>query len=142
MLDQAVSRRLKRNLGDLMFHEIPLATGSMMFKRRRTTSVKPSETASTGEDTQKECVTTVTFMPNYAQNPYMIVASEYFSQYSSRQHVSSISYLAINPVLPTESRVFQVVERGDLQQLREMLQNGEASLRDTDVNGCSLLHVS
>lgn len=125
-----------------MFHEISLATGSLMFKRRRITHVKPSDKTRTDQRTQKECATTVTFIPKYARNPYMVIASQYVSQYSIRQGASSISYLAINPVLPTTSRVFQVVEHGNLQDLREMLQNGEASLRDTDVNGCSLLHVS
>lgn len=56
--------------------------------------------------------------------------------------VSSISHLAINHVLPKESAVFKVVESGQLRELQEMLQNGQASLRDHDVEGFSLLFVS
>lgn len=125
-----------------MFRQIPLDTGSLTFKRRRTTRIEPLDRAQGGDEAQEECVTTITFMPDVVQNRHMIIASEYFSQCATRRGVSTISYLAINPVLPTESKVFQVVERGTLQELREMLRNGEASLRDTDVNGCSLLHVS
>lgn len=146
MLDQATSHQSKRKSGvlerDLMFQQIPLTTGSLMFKRRRTTRMASSGADWAGEGRQRDCVTTAAFLLNNTQNPYMIIASEYSMQYSKRQGVLSMSYLSINPVLPTSSRVFQVAESGTVQQLREMLQNGEASLRDTDVYGCSLLHVS
>lgn len=89
-----------------------------------------------------EYVTTVTFMPYGLQSPYMMTASERSSRVLSSHYISSISYLALNPVVPSTSRVFQVVAEGNLQALREMLQDGEASLRDTDESGLSLLFVS
>lgn len=146
MPDQATSRQSKRKSGalerDLMYHEIPLTTGSLMFKRRRTTLMEPSDGDWTGEGRHKECLTTAAFMPNNTRNGCMIIASEYVLQHSKRQGVLSMSYLSINPVLSTSSRVFQVVKHGNVQELLEMLQKGEASLRDTDVYGNSLLHVS
>jgi hypothetical protein len=146
MLDQTTSRRSKRKARllerDLMFHQIPLATGSLMFKRRRTTRMEPSDAYWAGKGRQKDCVTTAAFLLNNKRNSYMIIASEYSTQYLKRQGVLSMSYLSVNPVLPTSSRVFQVVKHGSVQELREMIQGGEASLRDTDVYGCSLLHVS
>lgn len=73
----------------------------------------------------------------------MIVAKEWSETLTTNPgFISSVSYLALNPVLPNEAKVFEVVERGDLQQLRQMLQDGEASLRDTNENGWSLLFVS
>lgn len=89
-----------------------------------------------------ERLTTVTFTPYGKKNPYTLIASEYnFKNWATRSF-KSISFLAVNPVLPKTSRVFQVVEKGDLQGLQEMLQKGKASLRDTDENGLSLLFVS
>jgi hypothetical protein len=73
----------------------------------------------------------------------MIVAKEWSEELNTRPgFIASVSSLALNPVLPMESKVFEVVGRGDLQQLRQMLQDGEASLRDTDEDGWSLLFVS
>lgn len=56
--------------------------------------------------------------------------------------VSSISRLQVNRLLPLDSPVFRVVAQGNLQGLLQMLQNGEASLRDHAENGASLLFVS
>jgi hypothetical protein len=89
-----------------------------------------------------ECLTTVTFTPHRQQNQNTLIASEYNLKNWVTGNFKSISYLAVNPILPETSRVFQVVESGDLQGLREMLRKGEASLRDTDENGQSLLFVS
>ncbi|CAF3541791.1 unnamed protein product [Fusarium graminearum] len=56
--------------------------------------------------------------------------------------VSSISRLQVNRLLPLDSPVFRVVAQGNLQGLLQMLQNGEASLRDHAENGASLLFYS
>ncbi|RMJ04940.1 hypothetical protein CDV36_014390 [Fusarium kuroshium] len=48
----------------------------------------------------------------------------------------------VNRVLPVGSLVFELVEAGDLQGLKEMLQSGRASLRDHDEYGASLLFYS
>lgn len=56
--------------------------------------------------------------------------------------VSSISRLQVNRLLPLDSPVFRVVAQGNLQGLLQMLQNGEASLRDHAETGASLLFVS
>lgn len=139
ILDQAIRCQAKPPFGPLgrSFQKIQLSTGFLTFRQRKATSTSGKKGIRT------ECVATVTFTPSCTYNPtYMIIASEYGSRFSTRQHVSSISYLAINPILPPTSRVFELVEDGDLGALREMLQNGEASLRDTDTDGRSLLFVS
>ena len=56
--------------------------------------------------------------------------------------ISSISRLEINRVIPSDSKVFTLVSEGRLEELCEMLQQGNASLRDFDENGASLLFVS
>jgi hypothetical protein len=128
--------------------EISMSTGKLAVKRRKATlKCRKSNCSGCGLGSDfgfrhTECVTAMTFMPTKTdQNMPMIIASEYSLKCSNTGAVTSISYLAINPVLPSSSQVFQVVEEGDLQELREMLQNGEASLRDTDEGGRSLLFV-
>jgi hypothetical protein len=80
------------------------------------------------------------FLPDN-QSHHMLVASltqrELFAG-----SVSSISRLQVNRVLPSDSPVFKLVKQGKLQDLLQMLQNGEASLRDHDEHGASLLFVS
>lgn len=56
--------------------------------------------------------------------------------------MTCISRLQINRVLPVGSLVFDVVRVGHLEWLKEMLQDGEASLQDHDEYGASLLFVS
>jgi len=56
--------------------------------------------------------------------------------------IDCTSRLDINRIIPSESIVFHLVREGRLQELREMLQRGEASLRDHDEYGASLLFVS
>ncbi|RSL86776.1 hypothetical protein CEP52_015711 [Fusarium oligoseptatum] len=60
----------------------------------------------------------------------------------AKDSVSSISQLQVNRVLPAGSLVFELVEAGDLQGLKEMLQSGRASLQDHDEHGASLLFYS
>lgn len=70
----------------------------------------------------------------------MIVATAVQEQ---RRHggISSISSLSVNRVIPSNSRVFDVIEAGDLDEFRGMLASGETSLRDHDEYGGSLLLV-
>lgn len=89
-----------------------------------------------------DLTTTVTLISRGSQSQCMLIATDYVSRATLTGDLSSISYLAINPILPLGSKVFQVVEEGRLQELRKMLQNGEASLRDCDEGGMSLLLVS
>ncbi|KAH7031571.1 ankyrin repeat-containing domain protein [Microdochium trichocladiopsis] len=55
------------------------------------------------------------------------------------QNGISISSLSVNTIRPAGSPVFQAVRRGDLQAFRLMLSLGEASVRDHDEYGASLL---
>ena len=48
---------------------------------------------------------------------------------------------SINNVLKAGSKVFRVVFNGDVEELKRMFEEGEASIRDHDEYGASLLHV-
>jgi len=55
---------------------------------------------------------------------------------------SSIPRLTVNRVLPRDSLVFDLVRGGELKEFQGLLRDGEASLRDHDELGNSLLAVS
>lgn len=95
----------------------------------------------TEEKLYSDYSSTFTFFPNDPQMFHMIVAS-IFQRETELDVSSSISQITVNRVLPYDSRVFQVIKDGDLRELRRMLGNGEASLRDHDEYGASLLFYS
>ncbi|KAI5468103.1 ankyrin repeat-containing domain protein [Mariannaea sp. PMI_226] len=80
----------------------------------------------------------LTFLPEKSQDKHMIVASLSQRQVSPNG-VESISTLMVNRDLPCDSQVFQVVMEGNLQELERMFRNGDASPRDHDEYGASLL---
>ena len=71
----------------------------------------------------------------------MLVASS-LQREVFKGNVSSISSLTVNRVLPAVSRIFRLVEEGRIVEFQEMLREGQASLRDHDEYGASLLFVS
>jgi hypothetical protein len=86
-------------------------------------------------------VITISFLPDHSQKFHMLVASS-LQREIFKGTVSSISSLAVNRVLPAGSRVFQLVEEGRMVEFQEMLRKGQASVRDHDEYGASLLFVS
>ncbi|RSL60928.1 hypothetical protein CEP53_005296 [Fusarium sp. AF-6] len=94
---------------------------------------------------RKRCYTdsmmTLAFLPGQGQHGHMLLAS-LTQQELLTDSVSSISRLQVHRVLPAGSLVFELVRRGDIQGLKEMLQDGKASLRDHDEYGASLLFSS
>lgn len=55
---------------------------------------------------------------------------------------SFLPTLSFHAVIPDDSKVFQIIKRGDLDGLCRMLQDRLASLTDCDTQGRSLLWVS
>jgi len=53
----------------------------------------------------------------------------------------AIPRLFVNNIIPKNSPVFDIVRKGELVKLQRMLVRGEASLRDQDEHGASLLFV-
>ncbi|KAI0412920.1 ankyrin repeat-containing domain protein [Xylaria grammica] len=96
---------------------------------------KKTGASSAGEESS---TMVLSFLPEDLQQFTMIVASTTQRKMPSGP-APPISRLAVNRVLPAGSRVFNVVEKGLLQELQAMLQNNEATLRDHDEYGASLL---
>lgn len=86
-------------------------------------------------------VSTISFLPGHSQRFHMLVASS-LQREVFKGNVSSISSLTVNRVLPAVSRIFRLVEEGRIVEFQEMLREGQASLRDHDEYGASLLFVS
>ena len=53
-----------------------------------------------------------------------------------------IPTLCINNIIPSDSIVFQIAANGRVEDLLSLFASGKASLRDHDINGWSILHVS
>ncbi|KAI1351276.1 hypothetical protein F5Y01DRAFT_325417 [Xylaria sp. FL0043] len=83
----------------------------------------------------------VTFMP-YAPSKFNMIVASTLQRHFWGNAASSISRLDVNRVLPRDAPVFEVIRQGRLEKFREMLQNGEASLRDHDEFGANLLMYS
>jgi hypothetical protein len=49
--------------------------------------------------------------------------------------------ISVGKTLPFDSPVFNIVESGDVDQLRRLLAERQCTLRDRDINGTPLLHV-
>lgn len=126
--------------------EIELGSGRLIIttnKRRRKYSMSQSQHDPEGdsEDDPEDFTAKLLFLPKDFENHKMIVASVHIHELLSGSSVS-IPRLAVNRILPHESRVFDVVRHGDLGEFRLMLRRGEASFRDHDPHGASLLMVS
>ncbi|KAF2963472.1 hypothetical protein GQX73_g10101 [Xylaria multiplex] len=114
--------------------------GLIMSKRTKTTHDIESEnsTKSIGRAEEKMMIS---FLPKDRREFSMLVAST-IRKWDFKNAVQSISSLAVNRVLPATAPVFEIVRNGRLQELQIMLRQGEASLRDHDEYGASLLFYS
>ncbi|KAJ3471643.1 hypothetical protein MRS44_001742 [Fusarium solani] len=128
------------------FSEVDIGAGKihlMVQKRKRAIDTADQD----DDDTRakKRCDTDwmmkLAFVPDRGQNNHMLLVS-LTRQRLSTNSMTCISGLQINRVLPEGSLVFQLVEQGNLRGLKEMLQDGRASLQDHDEHGASLLFYS
>ncbi|XEU95282.1 hypothetical protein FSHL1_000566 [Fusarium sambucinum] len=140
------SRRVVgRVLGQERHHEqanIGIGKVSLrVHKRKRTMLATNNQNTTTmAEGHLTDYTMSLIFVPN-KRSHHMLMASLTQRELLAGS-ISSISRLQVNKVLPSNSPVFHLVAQGNMQGLSQMLQNGEASLRDHDENGASLLFYS
>ncbi|KAI5917246.1 hypothetical protein F4810DRAFT_697255 [Camillea tinctor] len=118
-----------------------VGTWYLMARKKVRSTTERSNVVGSPKSTSRGCIdyeTKITFIPQDRQRFHMIIATA-LQQQHAQYAVSSITRLSVNRVLPRVSPVFSVVEDGNLQRLQEMLNNGEALLRDHDEDGASLL---
>ncbi|KAH7141684.1 ankyrin repeat-containing domain protein [Dactylonectria macrodidyma] len=110
----------------------------VISKRCQVRAGEPNDDQNDRKRMRTDYSISLTVLPNKSQDSHMIVAS--LSQHQvSFDRITSISTLMVNRVLPNESRVFQVVREGNLQELERMFRDKAASPRDHDEYGASLL---
>ncbi|RGP66883.1 hypothetical protein FSPOR_6265 [Fusarium sporotrichioides] len=120
----------KRETVDVYAEDDELAESAIEDLRNMLTAVRGEEELRLDKELDKGLRR---FGRSFGQNKLSINANS---------SVSSISRLQVNRILPSDSPVFRMVAQGELQGLLQMLQNGEASLRDHDEDGASLLFYS
>lgn len=161
-IDQTLTTKRKRAIYEAeqhsVYHTVELDCGTISLNyRKRVRKCNCDQTSSSicqscsqsgtksggnGRTAQDQCITSVTFLPKGGQGRPMFVASEHIFKALFSGKTSTFSYLAVNQIILSDSRVFQLVKEGQLHDLRVMLQDGEATLRDHDEGGASLLFVS
>ncbi|KAH6989001.1 hypothetical protein BKA56DRAFT_652463 [Ilyonectria sp. MPI-CAGE-AT-0026] len=113
----------------------------LIHKRKRSIQENLEDSGKLQKRGRTDYSMSLTFLPKRSSHQPMIVASS-FQHQTADEAILTFSTLLVNRVLPEGSLVFNVAREGNLQKLKEMFRNGEASPRDHDEYGASLLHYS
>lgn len=81
---------------------------------------------------------TVSLLPKTPGRMLKISSTQYHTQTGTFLGIPSLSF---NRTVPSDSPVFDLVSRGRMADLQKLLMQGQASLRDHDEHGTSLLQV-
>ncbi|KAK3323336.1 hypothetical protein B0T19DRAFT_201627 [Cercophora scortea] len=126
-------------------------TGQLIISTRRLgyqskgPAVRRSDTDNqiTRDEDAEDLATTFTFFPSKASTQRkMLKVSTHHTNQPTRGVSLSIPNICVNLVRPLDSPVFRLVTTGDLDGLLRLLAAGDASLRDHDEHGRSLLTYS
>lgn len=111
------------------------------------TQTNPDHTADTAPFPEilaascEEITTSISLVPRLAHSRQAFTLRS--RKYNGYHGVfSTIPQLAVNRILPANAPVFSIVRTGRLDEFQKLLRGGQASLRDHDEYGASLLHVS
>ncbi|KAH6886950.1 hypothetical protein B0T10DRAFT_490532 [Thelonectria olida] len=107
-------------------------------KRRRICQTSKPD-SSGNMSTYRDVVANIMFRPS--TSPWMFAVSVSQGQLFDRS-MQSIPRISICPILPNDSPVFRLVQGGQLDELRILLDERKASLRDHDEQGMPLLHYA
>jgi hypothetical protein len=118
-----------------------MATGILTIssKRRFILNAKGT-TGGDNDQTVEELITNLRFVPEIGTGR-MMWATTVRLEDGWDGTFSSIPRLEVNRILSRDSLVFDLIRWGELDEFQELLR-GEASLRDHDEDGNSLLFVS
>jgi hypothetical protein len=111
-----------------------------MTSTTRESTVGHTVSRVTTEQTTKSFAGTISILPRTKKRKMQIRAS-FFQHMTQNGGYSFAPTISFHAVIPNDSKVFQLVEDGDLDGLKQMLQDGLASLTDCDMDGRSLLGV-
>ncbi|KAM0808709.1 hypothetical protein AB5N19_09052 [Seiridium cardinale] len=133
-----VGQNRKRKQLEFDFGSLVLTTTKRRRKNQQSI-VHPEEDCDNELD---EFSATLSFLPSAnVSHKRMLTIS--LQQIESLDAVSlRIPRIHVNRIVPRDSLVFKLVQDGALDELRELLTQGEASIRDHDEDGRSLLNYS
>lgn len=121
-------------------HDMASGTLTISSKRRLILNAKGT-TGGDNDQTVEELITKLRFVPEIGTGR-MMWATTVRLEDGWDGTFSSIPRLEVNRILPSDSLVFGLIVEGELEEFHELLRKGEASLRDHDEDGNSLLYVS
>ncbi|KAF4445332.1 hypothetical protein F53441_10881 [Fusarium austroafricanum] len=107
-------------------------------KRRRICKGASSSTSG-NINTFRDVVANIVFRPS--KSPWMFSVSLSQGQLFDRS-IQSIPRISVCRIIADNSPVFTLVKNGQLKELKMLLQEGKATLRDHDEQGMSLLHYA
>lgn len=107
--------------------------------RRKILDARGSQSQRENDKGDREFIANIMFRPAGRQS--MITLTVHQRQIA-RGAASGIPRLCINNIIPSTSEVFRLATEGKLDEIVALISRGEASLRDHDEDGWSLLHVS
>ena len=126
---ESQNRTFETSAGTLAMTIVVLAPGSSQ-----------SQPESASEVVTEAFAGTLTLLPKTKGKKMKLRA--FFAQHVMRNGVFSFApTLSFHAIIPDNSSVFQLIESGDLEGLKQILQNGRASLTDCNTSGNSLLGV-
>ncbi|KAB5567032.1 ankyrin repeat-containing domain protein [Coniochaeta sp. 2T2.1] len=136
------SRYAMRTL-DLAFGTLTFGAGEISWQPRKAAQSQTGvmSTLAPFDEQQgisRETKTQITFIPkrNSTRHVFQAVLHQYHDDGGS---YNAIPRLWVNSIRPSDSPLFKIVEEGRLDDFREMLMTGKASLRDHDEAGAPLL---
>ena len=136
----AAARYKRRNT----HYQHPAQNGIVTFrarrKYRRIDTISHDCTQDTITDIPELLEATFTFLPKNAQNPWISVNFKQSMSYEGS--FLRRPALSVSAILPADSEVFRLIEKGDLNGLIQSLSLRKAFLTDRDLDGRCLLNVS
>lgn len=125
-------------------HQRRAQNGTVTFRARR----KYRKLGTISDDGAQDTMTDIpellepsfTFLPNKAQNPWISVDFKQTMSYEGS--FLRRPALSVSAILPEDSEVFWLIEKGDLSGLIQLLSLRKAFLTDRDLDGRCLLNVS
>ena len=109
-------------------------------KYRRIGTISHDCTQDTITDIPESLEASFTFLPNNAQNPWISV--DFRQNISYEGSFLRRPALSVSAILPKDSEVFRLIEKGDLSSLIQSLSLRKVFLTDRDIDGRCLLNVS
>ncbi|KAI5460100.1 hypothetical protein BGZ63DRAFT_389506 [Mariannaea sp. PMI_226] len=157
-LSISFSGQNKKNSGDDAFSSYPkrLRCLSQVFftsddvhlsfrsRKQQKPSAEPTDLVLLPENYMEEDKETSTCYDLYITPKHVALTMKLTveEQYNGISTIIKIPTLEINRIVPSDSPVFELVEKGKVLELQQLLISGRASLRDHDKYGASLLQYA